>query len=205
MERVKAYVDGFNLYHGLRAKYGRRYLWLDLEALVASLLRSQQMLVGIDYFTARVRKQPLSEQRQAIYLDALAAHCSLVTVVEGRFQEKTRVCWTCRTSWVQYEEKETDVSIAAALIEDAVNDVFDAALLVSADSDLCPAVRSVQRLCPTKRIFAAFPPHRRSEDLRRTLSGAAFTLGHAKIRQSLLPESVRSGAGVILTRPDYWK
>jgi hypothetical protein len=36
--RVVAYVDGFNLYHGLKAKHGRRYLWLDLEALVTSLL-----------------------------------------------------------------------------------------------------------------------------------------------------------------------
>jgi len=31
---VIAYVDGFNLYHGLRAKYQHRYLWLDLERLV---------------------------------------------------------------------------------------------------------------------------------------------------------------------------
>src|SRR6266536_636756 len=37
--RVAAYVDGFNLYFGLKAKYGRRYLWLDLQALAASLLR----------------------------------------------------------------------------------------------------------------------------------------------------------------------
>ncbi len=31
MERVKAYVDGFNLYHGLKARHGRKYLWLDLQ------------------------------------------------------------------------------------------------------------------------------------------------------------------------------
>jgi hypothetical protein len=30
---VIAYVDGFNLCHGLHAKYQRRYLWLDLEQL----------------------------------------------------------------------------------------------------------------------------------------------------------------------------
>jgi hypothetical protein len=32
-----AYIDAMNLYHGIRAKYGRRYLWLDLYALVARL------------------------------------------------------------------------------------------------------------------------------------------------------------------------
>ena len=34
MATVIAYVDGFNLYHGLHDKYHRRYLWLDLERLV---------------------------------------------------------------------------------------------------------------------------------------------------------------------------
>jgi hypothetical protein len=31
MASVIAYVDGFNLYHGLHQGYGRRYLWLDLQ------------------------------------------------------------------------------------------------------------------------------------------------------------------------------
>lgn len=46
MDRVKAYVDGFNLYHGVKHKHGRKYLWLDLEALVAHLLKPAQTLVG---------------------------------------------------------------------------------------------------------------------------------------------------------------
>ena len=43
MTRLVAYVDGFNLYHGLKAVYGRRYHWLDLQALVRSLLRPGQV------------------------------------------------------------------------------------------------------------------------------------------------------------------
>lgn len=46
-------MDGFNLYHGLKQKHGRRYLWLDLEALAGRLLKPAQHLVGVDYFTAR--------------------------------------------------------------------------------------------------------------------------------------------------------
>jgi len=37
-DRVAAYIDGFNLYFGIR-KHGRRHLWLDLEGLVRSLLK----------------------------------------------------------------------------------------------------------------------------------------------------------------------
>jgi hypothetical protein len=35
---------GFNLYFGLKAKHGRKYLWLDLQALAGSLLRLGQTL-----------------------------------------------------------------------------------------------------------------------------------------------------------------
>lgn len=205
MERVKAYIDGFNLYHGLRQKYGRRYHWLDLDVLVRRLLRPSQTLVSIDYFTARIRQQPTSERRQATYLDALAAAGNVVRVVEGRFQQKTRECRKCRATWIEHEEKETDVSIAVGLLEDAVNDVFDVALLVSADSDLCPAVRSLARLYPDKRVVAAFPPARSSGDLRQAVAGAAFTIGHANIRNSLLPASVTTPAGIVLARPDHWR
>lgn len=204
VERVKAYIDGFNLYHGLREKYGRRYHWLDLEALVTKLLRPSQTLYEIDYFTARVRQQPTSEQRQATYLNALTVTCGAVRVVEGRFQQKTRECRQCHRSWVDHEEKETDVSIAVTLLEDGVNDVFDVALLISADSDLCPAVRALGRLYPKKRVVAAFPPARNSGDLRQAVNGAAFTIGHAKIRNSLLPSTVTTPTGLILTRPAYW-
>lgn len=44
----------------------------------------------------------------------------------------------------------TQLSIAAQLIEDSIQGVFNAALLISADSDLCPAVRSLKRLDPGK-------------------------------------------------------
>lgn len=204
MDRVMAYVDGFNLYFGLREKYGRRYHWLDLQALVTSLLKPDQDLVGVTYFTARVRNQPVSEQRQVEYLSALTAHCSKLTIVEGRYQEKGHACRRCGSTWTAYEEKETDVSVAIALLEDAVNDAFDHALVVSADSDLCPAVRAVKRVAPQKRVIAAFPPRRRSAELGN-VAHARLTIGDAKIRQAQLPASVESEqAGLTFTRPTYW-
>jgi uncharacterized LabA/DUF88 family protein len=168
------------------------------------LLKPGQHLDRVRYFTARVRNDPPGEQRQADYLDALLAHSSGLEVIEGRFQQKTRSCGRCRREWVTYEEKETDVSIAVALVEDGVLDHFDTALVISADSDLCPAIRSLKRLRPAKKVIAAFPPNRRSDDLRRA-ADAAFTIGAAKIRQSQLPPSVPSPAGIMLVRPSYWR
>lgn len=77
-ERVAAHIDGFSLYFGIRRE-GRRHLWLDLEALMRSLLKPRQRLVAVRYFTAMVRDDPAAEQRQKTYLNALA-----VSLVEDR-------------------------------------------------------------------------------------------------------------------------
>ena len=65
MVRVAAYVNGFNLYFGLKAMRGRKYLWLDLQALAVSLLRPGQTLERVSYFTARVRNDPQGARRQS--------------------------------------------------------------------------------------------------------------------------------------------
>ena len=203
MARVAVYVDGFNLYFGLRAKYARRYLWLDLQSLAESLLRRGQTLAVVRYFTARVRDDAEGEQRQSDYLDALRAHSPLVTVKDGRFQEKFRRCRECGSTWTVFEEKETDVNIAVALLADAVRDRFDTALLISADSDLCPAVRETKSLFPEKRIIAAFPPKRHSAELKRVVDGY-LSIGDDKVRRAQLPAEVVTEAGVVLRRPKHW-
>jgi hypothetical protein len=61
--RVIAYVDGFNLYHGLRERFRHRYLWLDLHRLVQRL-RPGDTIVAVRYFTAAVRNDPPALARQ---------------------------------------------------------------------------------------------------------------------------------------------
>jgi hypothetical protein len=46
---VIAYVDGFNLYHGLRAKYQHRYLCLDPGRLVQRI-RPADHILAVRYF-----------------------------------------------------------------------------------------------------------------------------------------------------------
>lgn len=70
---VIAYIDGFNLYHGLRDRYQHRYLWLDLTKLVRHL-RPRDSIVAVRYFTAVVRNDPSAQARQQAYLSALQAH-----------------------------------------------------------------------------------------------------------------------------------
>ena len=205
MTRVVAYVDGFNLYYGLKAGYGRKYHWLDLQLLARSLLRPGQELRAVHYFTARAYGDSAGEGRQATYLDALANHSAKVRLVEGRFQEKPQGCLSCGARWITYEEKETDVNIAVSLVADSAAAASDIALIVSADSDLCPAIRTTRALNPTRGLIAAFPPRRSSFEIR-SLVRATFTIAAVDLRNSLLPSTVTDReTGKQHRRPGKWR
>lgn len=199
-KRVAVFVDGFNLYYGLHEHSGRKHLWLDLNGLSTSLLKPDQRLVGVNYFTARRRNDREGAARQGLYIGALKA--TGVRVVEGRFQEKTHTCRTCEKSWRSYEEKESDVNLCVALMEAAREHHFDTALIVSGDSDMAPGVRAVRRMNHGLRMIAVFPPKRFSAELKSVVD-ASFHLGAAKIRQAQLPDEV-VGEDVVYQRPAYW-
>lgn len=204
-ETLAVYVDGFNLYHGLHQATARKHLWLDLGALAQSL-RPQSVLTKVMYFTAPVLNDAAGLSNQQDYLAALVAqNPGLIEVVQGRYQSKSKNCRRCGNSWTVYEEKETDVNIAVNLVADAANKLTDAALIVSADSDLAPGVRLARQLNPALFIAAAFPPRRVSNELT-TLMPASFHIGMRKIRSSQLPATVVDAAtGKQWTRPAKWR
>ena len=70
-ERVQVYVDGFNLYFGM-LEAGYDYCkWLNLKLLATNLLKPNQELVCVKYFTSRVSNNPDKQKRQATYIEAL--------------------------------------------------------------------------------------------------------------------------------------
>ncbi|WP_030978381.1 NYN domain-containing protein [Streptomyces sp. NRRL S-1824] len=204
MSELIVYVDGFNLYHGLHDKYGRRLLWLDLVKL-SQTLRPRDHLVKVKYFTASVLDDPEALSRQDAYLQALVAHGgSSIEIVKGRYQKKQKQCRRCGSQWTHYEEKETDVNIAVSLVADVVTGAATSAMVISADSDLSPAIRTAQRLAPTTHIMAAFPPRRFSNELQK-LMPASFSIGRAKFTGAQLPEKVVDPeTGHVIERPAKW-
>ena len=205
MNRVITYVDGFNLYFGMREKNWRRYYWLDLVGLSKSFLRANQRLEHCHYFTARVRDCAGSQdaRRQSTYLDALDTLADLTTHY-GHYLAKLRQCRTCGATWTQYEEKMTDVNIAVQLLTDAYEDHFDTAIIVSGDSDLTTPVQQIRKRFPHKRMVIAFPPARRSDQLKQ-VANAWFVIGQDKLRKNQLPDSVTTPTGHLLRRPEHWR
>ncbi|MGW5360984.1 NYN domain-containing protein [Actinopolymorpha pittospori] len=209
---VVTYVDGFNLYYGLRARYKHAYLWLDLYAL-SQRMRVTDDILAVRYFTAIVKGDPDGARRQETYLSALTSQSPQVTVARGRHKpRKPGPCTKCGTAWHcdcpreyrTYEEKLTDVALASTMIEDAANGYGDATVLVSTDSDFNPAIEAVLRVAPTRPVFIACPPGRLKQAAHFGSAVTPFHIDEAYLKSSLLPDMVTGKNGRLYARPPKW-
>jgi hypothetical protein len=142
------YVDGFNLYYG--AVKGTSLKWLDLKALCERIFPKNN-IARIKYFTARVHPTPSDSDkplRQTIYLRALRQHIPCLEIIEGYFLVKPvrmpLVTGKGTVEVIKTEEKGSDVNLAVHLINDAWKGRYQAAIVVSNDSDLVEAIRLVK-------------------------------------------------------------
>lgn len=205
-ERVIAYVDGLNLYYGLKSAGWRRYYWLDLWQLVEKFLRPNQRLGAVRYFTAAFLPDPDDPQRhirQDAYLQALATLPDL-HIQLGQMMPKSRTCPQCGMALASYEEKMTDVNIAVALLNDAQDDLFDVAIIISADSDLAGPITAIRRRYPGKPVIVAFPPKRASKELR-SIATASLRIGRDRLRDSQFPPRIVNADGYTIAKPTQWR
>lgn len=156
-QRVICYIDGFNLYHALVALGDRKYRWLSLRKLCDIFVQPhQQDIVAIKYFSAYAYWRTDSRWRHEQYVRALENEG--VSVILGRFQEKDRRCKLCHEEYKTHEEKESDVNLAVTMIDDAYNDRFDVAMLVTRDSDQKMPVKLIKEQFDNKRVRVIAPP-----------------------------------------------
>ncbi|MDP2808143.1 MAG: NYN domain-containing protein, partial [bacterium] len=129
-KKVVAYIDGFNLYFGLKSKGWNRYYWLNLQGMVLSLLKPYQQLIYTKYFTAKIKDPPDKQLRQKIYLETLGTLPEF-SIYYGKYQMNPRICPRCGYQELIPSEKMTDVNIATELLADAFQNNFDTAIIIS--------------------------------------------------------------------------
>ena len=201
MDNVIAYIDGYNLYFGLREKGWKRFYWLNLQRLAELFLKPNQTLIETKYFTTIVKRPDDKRRRQQVFLEALQTLPNL-SIFYGHFLSDSITCRRCGHTYTTHHEKMTDVNISVELMKDAFQDRFDLALLISADSDLVSPVRTVQQLFPQKIVITIFPPGRFSSALKSVSSGI-LRIGHVELSKSMFPDQVIKN-GIILQRPVSW-
>jgi uncharacterized LabA/DUF88 family protein len=201
-ERVVAYIDGFNLYFGMREAGFDKCRWLDVVKLINSLLEPNQELIEVKYFTSRVSNNPDKQKRQSTYLDALES--TGTQIIYGNYQDNNTECNRCGHVWKSAKEKMTDVNIATSIIIDAFKDKYDMAMLISGDSDLSPPIKAIHELFKQKRVFIAFPPKRHNSTMA-IVSRGSMIIGRKKLVDAQFDEEVISKTGFKLRIPDQWK
>ena len=108
----------------------------------------------------------------------------------------------CRKVYPDHVEKRTDVNIALKLLGDAIENLYDRAVIISADSDLLPAISAVHRHAAGKEVGFMFPIGRTSFDLRQN---ADFRLWMRErlLRDSQFPDKFEV-EGATFERPSNW-
>ena len=145
------FVDGFNLYYG--AVKDTPYKWLDVRRMVTLLLPGHQ-ITKIKYFTARLSVRddnPNKPTRQQIYLRALRTLPDL-EVILGTFLSHDVMMPLAQPApggpkfakVTKTEEKGSDVNIASHLVNDGHRHRYEAAVIVTNDSDLLEPIRIVR-------------------------------------------------------------
>jgi len=105
------------------------------------------------------------------------------------------------------EEKRTDVNIAVHMITDAFNNNCDRFVIVSGDSDLVPAVRTVKTLTKNKTIMVYVPANNEMRGAARELRKASDkhrTLPNALLSKVQFPECIPDGKGGYINKPSTW-
>ncbi len=213
--RTIVYVDGFNLYYGACSGPGRK--WLDLSALSARLLPNDQ-IEEIAYCTANLKKDPADldkQNRQRLYHRALQTIPNL-EIHLGRFLPKTvkgklvdpaqgerpeRVVHT-------YEEKGTDVNVAALLLHHGHRGRYESAAVISNDGDLKMPIKIVREdLDLPVTVINPVLRGRRSAALSPDplpANASYIRLTARDVEDSQFAGTLTSPRGAVLTKPASW-
>lgn len=214
------YIDGFNLYYGCQKNTS--YKWLNVKALVETLLPSWHLISEIKYFTARVSSRPGKIdlfKRQALYFRALRTIPNL-TIFEGHFlmslsklpiiPDNKKDIWRSFASSQQLkkafvlkvEEKGSDVNLASHLLMDAFKDQYDCAVIVSNDSDLFTPIEMVKKEFK-KKIGLIIPSEYPSRHLMKVADFIKPIRSKALLKSSQFPEKLKDNRGEF-KKPSSW-
>jgi NYN domain len=211
-KRVVVYVDGFNLYYGVRNYSGAK--WLNLDSLCRLLLPHYD-IHKIKYFTAQVSASPRDPNkplRQQIFWRALRTIPRL-EIIEGHFishpVEVRPIApipgGPATVTIMKTEEKGSDVNLATHMIVDAVDGVFEIAVVISNDSDLALPIEIVRTRF--QRDVIVFNPHQAkgSKPSKRLQQVATQfrPLRKGPVCASQFPATLTDARGTI-TKPKGW-
>jgi len=211
MDRIVFLIDGFNLYHSVREACNyfddKSLRWLNISSLCSNyldLISRDREVEDIYYFSALAHHKGRSVvARHNKFLKAIKD--TGIKVELSRFKNKTMECKKCHTQFVTHEEKETDVALAVKMLELCFKNQCDIVVVMSGDTDMAPAARTIRRLCPDKRVVFLFPYKRKNRELQHLVgTGNYFAIKKEQYKRHKFPDEIVLNNGGKITKPIEW-
>jgi uncharacterized LabA/DUF88 family protein len=216
--RAYVYVDGFNLFYRCLRKTSLK--WLNIQALSEQMLPSFDV-VRVKYYTAMIRSRgdPSKSLRQETYLRALRT-LPKVEICLGLFsaQKVTRelvkpsiftrikkrlglkVGMNRCVKVYDPKEKGSDVNLAVHIVNDAWQNRYDVAVLISNDSDLIEAIKVVRRDC--KKQVYVINPHKDPNPELHKHADFVKQIRATHLSSAQFPDKI---VGTKVSKPEKWK
>jgi len=197
-QRGAVYIDGFNLYHPIKESKQEHLKWSNLWLLGKLLCDRENLdLVKVVFCTALPKHLPESHERHVKFNAAQSANG--VFIIKGHHVTDSETG--------KHSEKQSDINVALSLMMDGVDDVYDVAFLVSADSDQIATGRFFkERLAPKgKRMFAVIPFSKIYPSSFVGLGIERRDITIEMIEECLMPEMVQGKTGNPIFRPEQYK
>ncbi len=199
--RVLAYVDGYNLYHGIKKCDDEKLKWINIKSLCESFCKDGKTLQAVNYYSAFATwlGADVYQRHNALIkaLEATGVHCAI-----SHFKKKPARCPSCKHKWNKHEEKETDVKMSIQMVADAYENKFDCAMIISNDTDFIPAIQKLKEM--NKFIFLLTPPNMTKMSGMIKLSQFWEEITSARIQANLLPDSITLANGNIIHKPSKY-
>jgi hypothetical protein len=206
--RAALYVDGFNLYHPIvRLGEGFAHLkWACLWQLGENLTAPKgQQLVKVVFCTAvpSVRQSVEKRDRHIRFNEAQRARG--VDILEGHYVPESIEENGIPTGVQKWTEKQTDINVALQLILDGLDDVYDVALLLSADTDQVATARFFhERLAPRGKVLVGVaPPDRSTPSGYGGYKVPSIQLKPFDIERCVMPAEIEYEGRLILRPEEY--
>ena len=218
-KRISVFIDGFNLYHAIDRHLSARYKWCNLKKLAEQFIDGEKEEIGKVYFvTAYCIWDNEKLVRHKNYVKALRQNG--IYTIKGNYRKVQRTfripmqieeCVPIeilkiieKLVYRTHEEKETDVNIALKIVEEAFLNHYDHAIILSGDSDLIGAIKTVKKHFPDKEFTNLLPIKAKGKIIGK-VCGKQYQITKKHFDEALMPEEINLENGEIIKMPEKYK
>ena len=190
--RAALYIDGFNLYHPINEMGAPHLKWINLWALGENICAPHgAILEKVVFCTAVPTHLPDVRDRHNTFNAAQRAYG--VKIIPGHHVHDGQ----------KWNEKQSDINVALHLILDAVDDQYDLAILLSADSDQAATAKMFCDRFPHKKLLGVAPPNKTVPTKVQPHCFIHFSLSVPMLEKCVMGDAIQGAKGLILRPTQY--